>query len=233
MESWLLYFQQIEYPRSSRKRTLISRHVFRRPMLLPRVEHALESKGALDRYRRLINARAFINWNKSSSHLASPSPSPQKAPTPLNANSAISIDSRIFSPRQPPRINYGGDRRECFRWKDVRYVIRSNEWTKKRRGLITSVTMDSKGRFERRISILISLSLPLSRSRNKGGVAWKEIVIVFWRISPFVFFSFLVSQILPLGYFFPLTPFINIIRSRNTDGTIKLVLSISVGGRAW
>lgn len=199
-------------------------------MLLPRVEHALESKGALDRYRRLINARAFINSNKSSSHLASPSP--QKAPTPLNANSAISIDSRIFSPRQPPRINYGGDRRECW-WKDVRYVIRSNEWTKKRRGLITSVTMDSKGRFERRISILISLSLPLSRSRKKGGVAWKEIVIVFRRISPFVFFSFLVSQILPLGYFFPLTLFINIIRSRNTDGTIKRVLSISVGGRAW
>lgn len=196
-------------------------------MLLPRVEHALESKGALDRYRRLINARAFINSNKSSSHLASPSP--QKAPTPLNANSAISIDSRIFS---PPRINYGGDRRECW-WKDVRYVIRSNEWTKKRRGLITSVTMDSKGRFERRISILISLSLPLSRSRKKGGVAWKEIVIVFRRISPFVFFSFLVSQILPLGYFFPLTLFINIIRSRNTDGTIKRVLSISVGGRAW
>lgn len=66
---------------------------------------------------------------------------------------------------------------------------------------------------------------------EKKWRSWKE--IVFWRISPFVFFSFLVSQILPLGYFFPLTLFINIIRSRNTDGTIKRVLSISVGGRAW
>lgn len=47
------------------------------------------------------------------------------------------------------------------------------------------------------------------------------------------FFLFSCFPNIALGLFFPSNLFINIIRSRNTDGTIKRVLSISVGGRAW
>lgn len=134
--------------------------------------------------------------------------------------------------------------RAYFWWKDVRYyVIRSNEWTKKTRPDHERDAVDGQW-FERSIrkenfdfNITFVTTFEIDSMKKKKKVAFLEgnrnRIWMESRFSLFVFFFLCFPQILPLGYFFPLIPLINIIRFRNTDGTIKLVVSISVCGRVW
>lgn len=134
--------------------------------------------------------------------------------------------------------------RAYFWWKDVRYVIRSNEWTKKTRPDHERDAVDGqwfersirKENFDFNITFVTTFEIDSMKKKKKKWRSWKEIVIVFgWNLDFLCSFFFFLCfpQILPLGYFFPLIPLINIIRFRNTDGTIKLVVSISVCGRVW